>query len=274
MPAASIRMSDGTSWANSTPRVRRQPALGGSAVPAWGGTTVRTEFAFLSGLPPAQLGVHRFNPYRRLGGRAFPTLASFLRRAGYRTVCVHPYPASFYGRDRVFPGLGFDEFVDLRAFAGARGGGPFVGDLAVAEKVCSILEGSAGPTLVFAITMENHGPLHLERAGPEDARRFYAAPPPAAFDDLTVYLRHLSNADRMIGRLRECLSRPQVGGWLCWYGDHVPIMPAVYEATGFGDARTDYFLWREGRGGAPAAPADIAVEELAERLLRSAGLLS
>lgn len=243
-------------------------------VPAWGGSTVRTEFAFLSGLPPARLGVHRFNPYRKLGRREFPTVADFLRRAGYRTVCVHPYHASFYGRDRVFPGLGFDEFIDVRAFAGAQGVDPFVGDLAVAEKIRSILEGSAGPTLVFAITMENHGPLHLEQAGPEDARRFYTAPPPVGFDDLTVYLRHLSNADRMIGRLRECLSRPQTGGWLCWYGDHVPIMPEVFDATGFADGRTDYFLWREGRSGAPVPPADIAVEDLAELLLRSAGLLS
>jgi hypothetical protein len=224
--------------------------------------------------PPARLGVHRFNPYRKLGRREFPTVADFLRRAGYRTVCVHPYHASFYGRDRVFPGLGFDEFIDVRAFAGAQGVDPFVGDLAVAEKIRSILEGSAGPTLVFAITMENHGPLHLEQAGPEDARRFYTAPPPVGFDDLTVYLRHLSNADRMIGRLRECLSRPQTGGWLCWYGDHVPIMPEVFDATGFADGRTDYFLWREGRSGAPVPPADIAVEDLAELLLRSAGLLS
>jgi hypothetical protein len=244
------------------------------AVPAWGGTTVRTEFAFLCGLPPAQLGVHRFNPYRGLGGREFPSVASFLRRAGYRTVCVHPYPAGFYGRDRVFPGLGFDEFVDLRAFAGARRDGPFVGDLALAEKVCAILEGSTRPTLVFAITMENHGPLHMERLAPGDAQRFYAAPPPAAFDDLTVYLRHLANADRMIGRLRECLSRPRIGGWLCWYGDHVPIMPAVYDAIGFADARTDYFLWHSGSGSGAAAPVDIAVEDLAELLLRSAGLLS
>ena len=45
-----------------------------------------------------------------------PTIASYLRDLGYRTICVHPYPSTFYGRDRVFPVLGFDEFVDLESF--------------------------------------------------------------------------------------------------------------------------------------------------------------
>jgi hypothetical protein len=253
---------------------RTAAAWGRLAVPAWGGTTVRTEFAFLSGLPEARLGVHRFNPYRRLRAQAVPTIASYLRRAGYRTVCVHPYEAAFYGRDRVLPALGFDEFIDIRGFSGAQQSGPFVGDLAVAEKVAALLAGSARPTLVFAITMENHGPLHLERVTPQDAQGFYTSSPPPGFDDLSAYLRHLGNADRMIGRLRECLSQPQSAGWLCWYGDHLPIMPAVYDATGFSDRRTDYVLWRAGRGGNAVAPADLAVADLAALLLRSAGLLS
>lgn len=87
-------------------------------VAAWGANTVRTEFAFLTGLAASALGVHRYNPYRRLR-QPQPSLASHLRQRGYRTVCVHPFHASFYGRDRVMPWLGFDEFVHLDAFADA-----------------------------------------------------------------------------------------------------------------------------------------------------------
>jgi phosphoglycerol transferase MdoB-like AlkP superfamily enzyme len=234
---------------------------------------VRTEFAFLAGLGMAQLEGHQFNPYRRLVGRGFPTIAGLLRQAGYRTVCVHPYPASFYRRDRVFPALGFDEFIDIRDFAGAQKDGPFVGDLAVAEKVCSVLSGAADPAFVFVITMENHGPLHLEQVGPGDAKRLYTKPPPAGFDDLTVFLRHLANADRMIGALRACLAQSPTGGWLCWYGDHVPIMPAVYDACGFTDGRTDYFIWQTGGAGANTDPLDLKVEDLSCVLLEKAGLL-
>lgn len=249
--------------------------FGRLAVPARGGNTVRSEFAFLSGLSASQLGVHRFNPYRaldKLESRGVPSLASFLRNAGYRTVCVHPYDASFYRRERVFPALGFDEFVDVRAFSAARGFGPFVCDLAVAEKVREILDSSTQPTFVYAITMENHGPLHMERLAADEAKQFYTAAPAAAFNDLTVYLRHLRNADRMIGQLRECLSRQQTSGWLCWYGDHVPTMPEAYRAAGYDDGRTDYFIW--GKDAGAAQPGDIAIENLASLLLKTAGLQS
>ena len=243
-------------------------------VSAWGANTVRTEFAFLSGLAPQALGVHRFNPYRKLARKNVPTLASYLKCLGYRTICVHPYPASFYARDSVYPLLGFDEFIDIRGFDGAESAGPYVGDRAVAEKVCALLEAAAeGPIFVFVITMENHGPLHLEKALPDDAQRFYSSPPPGAWDALTVYLRHLRNADRMAGMLRERLQELPGTGWLCWFGDHVPILPAVYEETGFADGRTDYVVWGKEQTIRGNAARDLRVEELGGVLLEEVGLL-
>lgn len=243
-------------------------------VPAWGANTVRTEFAFLSGLGERQLDGHRFNPYRKLGRQGVPTIASFLKRAGYRTVCVHPYTASYYRRDIIFPALGFDEFIDIQNFLDGERCGPYIGDLAVAEKVRSLLETLGQPTFVFVITMENHGPLHLEQVAPDDVQRFYAAHPPVGFEDLTVYLRHLSNADQMIRMLREYLEQLPAGGWLCWYGDHVPIMPSVYQARDFSDGRTDYFIWGKGRNQEITLPADLRVEDLGGLLLERAGLVA
>ncbi len=243
-------------------------------VPAWGANTARTEFAFLSASRPESLGVHRFNPYRKLARQGVPTLAGFLKRLGYRTVCVHPYPASFYSRDKAYPLLGFDEFIDIRSFDGADKAGPYVSDVALAERVCGMLGNSSSrPVFVFIITMENHGPLHLERVAPGDVARLYSRPPPAGFDDLTVYLKHLGNADRMIGMLRERLEQSAHDAWLCWYGDHVPILAGVYKATGFTDGRTDYFIWGKGRTPAPAPPRNLKVEDLAILFLEQAGLL-
>jgi hypothetical protein len=243
------------------------------SVPAWGGNTARSEFAFLSGLAPDRLGVNLFNPYRKLAQQALPTLAGFLKRAGYRTVCVHPYPVSFYSRDTAYPALGFDEFLDLEAFRDAERFGPYVSDAAVAARVARLIEEARGPLFVFAITMENHGPLHLEKVAPGDVERLYASPPPGGHEDLTVYLRHLANADRMMRLLRESLERSPRDGWLGWYGDHVPILPKVYEATGYADGRTDYFIWGKGRPADVGAPVEMRVEELGAALLAHAGLL-
>jgi Sulfatase len=243
-------------------------------VAAWGANTVRTEFAFLSGLDPAALGVHRFNPYRRLAKQGIPTLPGLLKALGYRTVCVHPYPAEFYDRHRVFPLLGFDEFIDIRSFQEAERFGPYVSDVAVGEKISALIEGDENrrPVFIFAITMENHGPLHLERIEPNDMPRLYAAPPPAGCGELTIYLRHLHNADRMIGHLRRRLEASHRAAWLSFFGDHVPIMPKVYEVLGYPDGTTDYVVWgNRARGNAPAAA--LNVELLAECLLQEMGLV-
>lgn len=243
-------------------------------VPAWGANTVRSEFSFLSGLGSEVLGVHRFNPYRKLARQGIPTLASFLKQLGYRTVCVHPYPASFYGRDKVYPFLGFDEFIDIRNFNDLQKTGPYVGDVALAEKVCSLLqEASAEPIFVFVITMENHGPLHLEKVLSDDEERLYSTKPPEGCDDLTVYLRHLANADRMAGMLREQLEALPGAAWLCWFGDHVPIMPKVYEVMGMPNGKTDYLIWRKGgRSVDSAFRQDLKIESLSSILLQKMGL--
>ena len=100
--------------------------------------------------------------------------------------------------------------------------------------------------------MENHGPLHLEGA-----------------DELAVYLRHLRNADAMLGELAAELGK-RGDGALCFYGDHVPGMPAVYRAHGYEDSRTDYLLWSAGEP--RALRRDLKVERLGLRLLEHAGL--
>lgn len=243
------------------------------AVPAWGANTVRSEFAFLSGLDEASLGVHRFNPYRRLSREGLPTIASYLKHLGYRTICIHPYPASFYAREKVYPQLGFDRFIDIREFAGAEYFGPYVGDLAVAEKVEEVLKDSSGqPVFVFVITMENHGPLHLEHVSPEDVSRFHTVFPPQGCEDLTVYLRHLSNAGKMAMAIRNTLETMPGDAWFGWFGDHVPIMPKVYECLGVPDGRTDYFLWHKNGVRTHSTRQSLTAEGFGLLLLRKMGV--
>lgn len=253
-------------------------------VPAWGANTVRTEASFLTGLPADAFGIHRFNPYPQLARRPLPTLASRLKALGYRTVCVHPYPASFYGRDRVMPKMGFDEFLDIRAFPGGehdgqsdRDGqygrdGQYMSDAAIAEKVGTLLDHSDNrPLFVFAITMENHGPLHLERPVPEDAPRLAASAPAVGHEDLRVYLRHLRNADRMLERLERQLTPATPGarhGMLCWYGDHVPIMDDLYRKIGAPSGDTCHAIWSSRRPSpTPPGGEPLEVAALGQRLV-------
>lgn len=236
------------------------------AVPAWGANTVRSEFEFLSGQDSDSLGIHRFNPYRKLARQSLPTLAKALQSLGYRTLCLHPYPGSFYRRGSVMPLLGFDEFIDSSGFEGAATYGPYVSDHALLERVKASLGERDTPTFIFVITMENHGPLHWEKVAPGDVERLYDSPPPANCDDLTVYLRHLCNADHMIGGLRRHLEGLSRQSLFCFYGDHVPIMPNVYSALNAEEHMTDYFLWNSCHT-PMATRTDLAAKDLAPLIL-------
>lgn len=248
-------------------------AHGQLKVAAWGANTVRTEFAFLSGMTADALGIHQYNPYRKLASaQGFPTIASYLRSLGYRTICVHPYHRSFYRRDKVLPLLGFDEFVGIEAFQDAKKDGPYVGDRALGDYVTRLLQARSGqPVYVHVITMENHGPLHWESVDPDDAEDVFEAPVPDGCRDLVAYARHLRNADAMFGALRRALLARGQAGALCIFGDHVPIMSGVYRALGPPEGQTDYVVWRS--DGAKAAIArGLQIGDLPFTHLEAAGV--
>lgn len=247
-------------------------AHGQLEVPAWGANTVRTEFAFLSGVDSSQLGVHRYNPYRRLTTQAFPSIATYLRSVGYYTVCVHPFDGTFYQRHLVYPLLGFQEFVDIAAFKDAKCEGRYVGDKAVAEQVIAMLGSKArGPLYIHVITMENHGPLHLDEIGKCELGRFLCEEISDGCKDLVAYARHLQNADAMFGILREAMLSGLRPAALCVFGDHVPIMPAVYQKLGQPDGATNYLIWSsEVSAGGVERPLPVA--HLAQLFLSSCKL--
>ncbi|MBW4484504.1 MAG: LTA synthase family protein [Tildeniella torsiva UHER 1998/13D] len=243
-------------------------------VPTVGANTVRTEFSFLSGLNNESLGIHRFNPYRKIAQKSIPTLVSYLKKIGYKTVCVHPYDASFYNRNKVFPLLGFGEFIDISSFMESKKEGPYISDITLAEKVCALLDDSSNqPIFIFVISMENHGPLQLEKISQSDAKEFYSHFPPDGCKNLTIYLRHLRNADRMLGMLREKLSTLSSVSWLCWYGDHLPMMPRVYEIFNVLDKRTDYLIWNSRRDSGHGTEHNTQVDNLGYLLLQKMNLL-
>lgn len=235
-------------------------------VPAWGANTMRPEFAFLTGIEPASLDIHRFNPYRRVARHPIRALPSVLREAGYSTTCIHPHPARFFRRDRAFPNMGFGRFIGVEEFQGAPKAGPYISDEAVTDKLLAELDAATQPAFFFVITMENHGPLHLESVSTGELDEFYREPPPKGCEELTVYLRHLRNADQQLGRLRRRLAKRDRPAILCFYGEHLPSMPRVYEILGSPDGRTNYFL--EIFPGLPAAERDLGVEELPTILLQ------
>ncbi|MGF6853571.1 LTA synthase family protein [Paraburkholderia sp. CI3] len=237
-------------------------------VPAWGANTMRTEFAVLTGIDQTQLGYARFYPYAFVR-RACASLASWFKQGGYQTLAIHPYYADFFGRERAFKHLQIDRFIDIKAFADAPRAGPYVADMAVADAIIEALdEPREKPAFIFSMTMENHGPLHLETVRPGEAAAFHSFGDDEQWHDLTAYLRHLSNADAMLGRLLAALRARRRDTVLCFYGDHVPALSHVYAQFDNEPAHSNYFIWRN-YGDAPAIRTDLYAAQLGVALVEA-----
>ena len=227
-----------------------------------GGYTMRSEFAFLLGRRPADIGFDRYYPYLNAGAYRAATLPQALSAAGYATQFIHPFHRDFFQRHRAMPGIGFQRMIMLEDFAGADRVGAYVGDAAVAERVIAEAKAASGPAFLFAATMENHEPW--------GAGRFEGVGDPVA-----VYKRHLRNGDALLGRLVEAFENWPGRVVLAFYGDHVPLLKAF--ADPFPESDTDYVLMELGSGAPtrtlPAPERRLDVHELPWHVLEAAGLL-
>ena len=240
-------------------------------VPAWGANTMRSEFSFLTGLDFKAMGLYRYYPYQFLHKLPISSIASALKSLGYYCVCIHPHHASFFGRDHVFPQMGFDEFIAIDAFDPDDKCGPYISDQAVTQKILDVTQQKTDqPLFIFAITMENHGPLYLEKIREDEFKQFFHATSPAPaypqHNDLAIYLRHLKNADNMLATLTTAYAKASQETRLCFYGDHVPSMPVIFEQFDYQDNHSDYLIWHSHRT-ATTQQQDIRIEELAVQLI-------
>lgn len=122
-----------------------------------GGNTANTEFEFLTGHTMAFLPEGSI-PYQQYIDGKLPTMASWLKDLGYTTHAVHPYYASGWERDEVYPLMGFEQTAFNTSFPGAYRIRGYISDEAAFTYIINqYREKEAGkPFFCFEVTMQNH----------------------------------------------------------------------------------------------------------------------
>lgn len=227
----------------------RATRYGRLRVPAHGAYTMRTEHAVLTGRPPESLGFGVFDPYLAQGGAEPTSLARTARGAGFESVFIHPFHRDFFDRAAVMRRLGFTRLVMEEAFAGAPRIGPYIGDVALAERVLAEVQARTGPLFVFCVTMENHGPWKPGRL-------------PGLDDPRAQYLHHVAHTGEAVERLIAGLEG--LPATLCVFGDHAPSLACC--RPGFGGTATDYAVLHFDGGAAAPIRLDLTANALGRQL--------
>ncbi len=222
-------------------------------VSGFGAYTMRTEYGVLFGIEEEALGFRRYNPFLTAMGEGSHALPTQLR--GWRSLFVHPHDMRFYGRDKILPAGGFARLVGEENFAppGPQEG-RYVTDAAMADEIMDLAGKAEGPTLIYAVTIENHGPWASDGT-------------PGAADLVQSYLRLVRKGDAMLKTLSDGLCGLRRPALLVFFGDHRPSIPG---ASMPGGARhTPYVMIRmdaEGR----IVPGDNRHENLTPAALHHA----
>ena len=197
---------------------------GNLEVSGFGAYTMRTEYGVLFGRDEEALGFRRYDPFLTALGEASHALPAKLG-PGWRSQFVHPHDMRFYGRDQIMPAGGFAELVGEDRFAapGAEEG-RYVTDAAMTREILTIAAKASGPNLIYAVTIENHGPWA-----------------PHGDASLTQgYLRLVRKGDAMLSGLLDGLAAIGRPALLVFFGDHRPSIPGA-TAPG-GDRHTPYVM--------------------------------
>lgn len=180
-----------------------------------GGNTANTEFEYLTGNTMAFLPQGSI-PYQQYIKGETPSLASHLAGLGYQTVAMHPYNASGWDRDTVYPAMGFSEMYFLPDFDNAAKVRNYVSDQSDFEKIVEIYENKGdNPLFLFNVTMQNHS-SYTESFDNFDPQIEVEG----GSQTLNNYLSLLSLSDAALSELISYFEEQEEDTIIVFFGDH------------------------------------------------------
>ena len=184
-----------------------------------GGNTADSEFEFLTGNTMAFLPSGSI-PYQQYIKNETPSLASWLQSLGYATYAQHPYQASGWNRDKVYPLLGFSSMDFMDDYTGVSYVRSYISDASDMEHVIETYEKnktSGKPAFIFNVTMQNHGGYTDRYANlTNDIISQYAS------DPLNQYLTLIHKTDQALEDLVSYFSSVDDHTVIVFFGDHQP----------------------------------------------------
>ena len=253
---------------------------GNLTVSVIGGNTANSEFEFLTGHTMDFLPVGSI-AYQQYIKEEHPSLASQLKEMGYETYGMHPYGASGWNRDKVYPWLGFDTSYFLPDFTGRTYIRNYVSDKTAYKKIIDVYESQEddSPLFIFEVTMQNHG-------GYTDAYKNFTPDIKVQEKNDVVLNRYLSlikKSDEELQNLIQYFEGQEEDTIIVFFGDHQPndyVANKIYGLSGKTTVTEEdaanryivpYVIWanydiREGTG------EDTDISYLAAKVLKEAGI--
>ena len=202
-----------------------------------GGNTANSEYEFLTGDSMAFMPAGSV-PYQQYIKTEMPSLATYLKELGYETTAIHPYNASGWARNKVYPWLGFDQTLFKYDFEDPQLIRSYISDYSAFQKIMELMENKdeEEKLFTFEVTMQNHGGYSKDVEGFEETVHLTDAKNKTTqVRAAEKYLTLIRETDRAFETLISYLQGSDEKTIVLLFGDHQPsdyITNTILRLTG------------------------------------------
>ncbi len=187
----------------------------------FGAKTPNSEWEFLTGNTMAFMPKGTIVYQQYLDSSPYSMVAS-LQKLGYTCAAMHPYYASGWSRNRVYPDMGFDETYFIEDFNQEEVLREYITDKELYRKIIERCEQQeAGePLFIFAVSMQNHGGYTKDYDNfLEDTYKIGLS-----YTDVNQYLSLIRESDRALEELISYFMQVEEPVEIVFFGDHQPSL--------------------------------------------------
>ena len=187
----------------------------------FGAKTPNSEWEFLSGNSMAFLPTGSVVYQQYISSRP-ASLVSNLKDRGYTCVAMHPYYATGWSRNQVYPNLGYDEMHFIEDFDQTKILREYITDEELYDKIIDRYEnrGRKEKLYLMGITMQNHGGYGQAYDNfDEDCFKIGRS-----YTDANQYLSLIHESDRALEKLITYFSQQEDPVEIVFFGDHQPSL--------------------------------------------------
>lgn len=187
----------------------------------FGAKTPNSEWEFLSGNSMAFLPTGSVVYQQYIGSRP-ASLVSNLKDRGYTCVAMHPYYATGWSRNQVYPNLGYGEMYFIEDFDQTRTLREYITDEELYDKIIDRYEnrGRREKLYLMGITMQNHGGYGQAYDNFEEECFKIGR----SYTDANQYFSLIHESDQAVKKLIAYFSKQEDPVEIVFFGDHQPSL--------------------------------------------------